>query len=42
MSGSRLKKLRAAFELKYGFDARHRKTAIYKTHWRKFKKSIMR
>ena len=42
MSGNRTKKLRQAFELKYGFTAMDCKTEIYRREWKRFKKNVMR
>ena len=40
MNGSRTKKMRAKFEELSGLN--NRDLSIYKTHWRKFKKSVRR
>jgi len=40
MSGSRVKKMRIAFEVTSGFTILERGTSKYKTFWRKFKKNV--
>lgn len=42
MSGHRTKKLRAAFETKYGFTAFDSKTELYRREWKRFKKNVMK
>jgi len=40
MSKSRIKNLRAEFEVKYGFERIDRQNATYKEYWRRFKKAM--
>jgi len=39
MSKTRTKKIRKEFEKEYGFTVLQRKTDVYKSYWRRFKKA---
>lgn len=41
MSGTRTKKLKQAFEMKYGFTAMDCKNEIYRREWKRFKRNTM-